>query len=583
MQLLASTNRISHSLTFSLAAGLLSLPALAGTPGALDHVPSDAQAVVVVPHFGGLLNDINAANTMLGDQGEPMVMMITSMVRGMPGINLDGSIAGVLTFDEDMEGEPEMVAILPVSDFKAFSEGHSFEDGLYGMDMGGEMLYFRQAGDGHIVMGDDSGLVHDFDAKGGNLAAHTKRLGGTGAQVAGGNDMFAYVNFSAFQDQIDMAMEEMESQAEMVEMMGGAEAVAGFDMMLHVFQTIANDGSSMAFGMSFDPEAGISYDMGVQFKEGSTSASYLQNAGNAGKYFDRVPSMDYFFASAFDMSGSGIQKLATDYIDMLEEVDTTGMLDGKMDMLMGEVQGGIQVMGASDNVMGGLFTNMIQYMEVKDADAYLEASRAMYAGMNEQLGELAELGMKFDAAIDSEPTQINGVDAYGYKFAMDMSEMEDIDMGMAMGGMNPAMIMGMLFGADSGPSGYMAKVGNGIVSTMTKDAEFFTKASNAAAGKNTMKGDKSIAKTAAMLPKNSIMQTYIAADHLMNTAGPMMMMFGVIPEFEPVEALAPIGLGMSANGGGVLFRAALPMETIQAAMEMVPAEMFEDNDEDMDF
>lgn len=582
MQFLARTNRTSQKLAFSLAAGLLSLPALAGTPGALDHVPSDAQVVVVVPNFGGLLNDINAANIMLGDQGSPMVMMITSMVRGMPGINLDGSIAGVLTFDKDMEGEPEMVALLPVSDFKAFSEGHGFEDGMYGMDMGGEMLYFRQAGDGYIVMGDDDGLVRDFDAKGGNLAAHTKQLGGTGAQIAAGNDMFAYVNFGAFQSQIDMAMEEMESQAEMVEMMGGAEAVAGFDMMLHMMQTIANDGSSMAFGMSFDSQAGISYDMGVQFKEGSTSASYLQNAGNAGKYFDRVPSMDYFFASAFDMSGSGIQKLAADYSDMLEELDTTGMLDGKMGMLMGDVKGGIQVMGASDNVMGGLFTNVIQYMEVKDADAYLEASRAMYAGMNEQLAPLAELGVKFDSSIDSKPTQINGVDAYGYKFAMDMSEM-DMDMGAAMGGMNPAMIMGMLFGADSGPSGYMAKVGNGIVSTMTKDAEFFTKASDAAAGKNTMKGDQSIAKTAAMLPKNSIMQTYIAADHLMNTAGPMLMMFGVIPEFEPVEALAPMGFGMSANGGGVLFRAALPMETIQAAMEMVPAEMFEDNDEDMDF
>ena len=331
MQLLAGTNRISHSLTFSLAAGLLSLPALAGTPDALDHVPSDAQAVVVVPNFGGLLNDINSANIMLGDQGSPMVMMVTSMVRGMPGINLDGSVAGVLTFEEDMEGEPEMVALLPVSDFKAFSQGHRFEDGLYGMDMGGEMLYFRQAGDGYIVMGDDDGLVRDFDAKGGNLAAHTKRLGGTGAQVAAGNDMFAYVNFSAFQDQIDMAMEEMESQAEMVEMMGGAEAVAGFDMMLHVFQTIADDGSSMAFGMSFDPEAGISYDMGVQFKEGSTSASYLQNAGNAGKYFnDRVPSnMDYFFASSFDMSGSGHPEAWRQTTSTwVEEMDTTGMLDG---------------------------------------------------------------------------------------------------------------------------------------------------------------------------------------------------------------------------------------------------------------
>ena len=574
MQVRACT---SCRIVCSLAAGLFTLPALAGTPAALDHVPSDAQAVIVVPNFGELLNDINTVNMLMGDQGEPMVMMITSMVRGMPGINLNGSLAGVLSFEEGDE-EPDVVLLIPVSDFGAFSQGHAEEDGIYEFDMGDEMMYFRDAGGGFAVMADDDELVSDFDASAGNLKAHGATLGLAGNRVANGNDIFVYANFGAFEDEIAAGLEMLEEQGEMVEMQGGAEAVAGFDAMLEALESIANDGSSFVMGLNFDVESGISYDFGLQFKDGSESASYLQNEGDAGKYFNNVPAMDYFFASAFDMSGDGIQKLMGEYMEVLAGIDANG---AKMQNMMKDVKGGISVMGASDNVMGGLFSKVLSYAEVGDADAYVSASQEMFSGMGEQMAELAELGVQIEAGMDEDPTSIAGVDAYGYNFSMDMS---GLDVGDAMGGMNPGMIMGMIFGGDGGPSGYIAKVGNGVLTTMSKDADFFAMAASAAKGKNTMMGNASIAQTAAMLPENRIMETYLAADHLINTAGPMLMMFGVIPEFEPMDSLAPIGMGMSADGGGVLFRLALPMQTIGAIMEMIPADAFgDDGGDDMDF
>lgn len=579
MQVRACTSR---RIVCSLAAGLFTLPALAGTPAALDHVPSDAHAVIVVPNFGELLNDINAVNLLMGDQGEPMVMLMTSMVRGFPGLNLDGSLAVVLEFDEEMGDEPEGIMLIPVSDFGAFSNGHPSDGGIFMMSIDGGEIYFRDAGGGYAVLGDDDEKVKAFDASGGNLKAHGSTLGLAGSRITNGNDMSVYVNLGAFEELIAEGLEEMEEQGEMIEMMGGAEAVAGFDAFLNIAQSVANDGSSFAMGVNFDMGTGISYDFGLQFKDGSGSASYLQNEGDAGKYFDNVPGMDYFFASAFDMSGDGLQKMIGEYFKIAEKLDTTGMAaSNHMKTLMGDVQGGVAMMGASDNIMGGLFSKVLQYVEVKDADKYIDATQEMYAGINEQMGELGELGVEIDAGMDAEPTSIGGVDAYGFNFSMDMSEM---DVGEAMGGMNPGMIMGMIFGADGGPAGYMAKAGDGVIATMSKDAEFFSLVANAANGQNTMKGDASIAQTAAMLPDNRIMETYIAADHLINTAGPMLMMFGVIPEFEPMDALAPIGMGMSADGGGVLFRLAIPMQTIGSVMEMIPAEAFDDDGgEDMDF
>ena len=582
MQVRACTTRNTRQMmAFSLVSGLMTLPALAGTPAALDHVPSDVQAVVVVPNFGELLNDFNTINTLLGENGEEWVVMVTSMVRGWPGLNLDGSLAAVLEFEEG-QGEPEGVVLLPVSDFGALTQGLQSKGAIFVMEMDGNTAYIRDAGGGFAVIGDDADLVRAYDASAGNLEAHAAKLGKAGGRIADGNDIFMYVNFEGFADEIAAGLEELEAEGEMVEMMGGAEAAAGFDAFMSVARTIANDGASFAMGLSFDQAMGVSFDAGLQFKDGSTSASYLQNAGNAGKYFNNAPAMDYFFASAFDLSGAGVQKLIGQYLEMANELDSSGMTQQMgLDKLMGDVNGGIQVMGASDNIMGGLFSNTMYYIDVKDADEYISATQQVYAGMNESMAELAQVGVEVDASMDAEPTEINGVEAYGYRFAMDMSQMGGADM---MGGPNPAMILGMIFGADGGPSGYMAKVGDGIVTTLSKDASFFSKVADGARGKNTMAGDALIGHTASMLPDNRIMETYIAADHLVNTAGPMLMMFGVIPEFEPLGALPPVGMACTADGGGVMFRTVVPIQTIGSIMEMIPQDAYgDDGDDEMDF
>jgi len=587
-----TTQNTQRIFGFFLVAGLAALPAIAGTPKALDHVPSDAQAVVVIPNVGELLNDINSINTLMGEQGEPGIMAVTSMIRGWPGINLDGSMAAVVTFDENGDN-PDGVMLIPVSDFEALSQGIAPDNGVVELPMGGQSVFIRDAGGGFAVIGDDDGMVRDYDASGGHIKAHKMVLGNSGAEIAENNDIFMYVNFDGFKDQIAAGMQELEDQGEMVEMMGGEEAAAGFDAFLNVAKTVVNDGSSFAMGMSFDQEVGASFDVGMQFKDGSSSASYLQNKGNAGKYLASAPAMDYFFASAFDFSGDGIQKLMSGYIAMIEQFDTSGMVKGmNLGALTSGLKGGVEVMGASDNVMGGLLANTMYYMEVDDADKYIDAIQGMYQGMNEGMGELADAGVKINASMDEDPTTINGVDAYGYSFAMDLSGLDD--MGGGMGGPNPAMILGMIFGPEGGPSGYMAKAGNGLVTTMSKDAGFFSKVAAAAAtGENSMKGDKSIAYTAGLLQKNLISETYIGADHLVNTAGPMLMMFGLIPEFEPLNALPPLGMGLSADGGGVLLRTVLPMNTIDSVMKLIPqegdsdvdegADGESDNDGDMDF
>ncbi len=542
---------------------LIALPAFAGTPQALDHVPADAQAVVVVPALGELLNDINTINRILGDNGEPMINMVTAMVRGMPGINLDGSMAAVLSMEEHQE-EPDMVFLIPVSDFEAFTNGQEGVNGVHEMPMGDQTMFLRNIGGGFAVMGEIAEDVREYNGEAGNLKSHAKALGRAGSRIADHNDMFFYVNVTQFQDVIDAGLAEMEAQGEMIEMMGGAEAAQGFDQMLHAMNTIANDAMSFAAGMSFDQNAGVTFDFGLQFKDESSSSEYLNNNGNAGKYFSNVPNMDYFFAASYDMSGDGIQRFLGEYMDLIKKMDTTGAMGGfDLKGMMADIKGGIQVMGASDNIMGGLFTNTLYYAEVDNPNAFIDSTRDMYAGMGDQM---ADAGVQMTATIDEDATEINGVQAYGFRMDMDMSQMQGMD---AMGGPNPAMVMQMMFGGN-GPSGYMAPAGDhGLVVTMSQNPTFLSKAVSAASGKDSMGSVAAIKQTRSMLPENRVMEMYIAADHLANTAGPMAMMFGLIPEFEPIESLPPLGMGLTADGGGMLFRTVVPMQTISKVMEVV--------------
>lgn len=562
--------RIAHRLTRNTICcaipSLLVLPAFAGTPAALDRVPQSAQAVVVVPDVGELLNDINAINAMLGDNGEPMVMMVTSMVRGMPGINLGGSMAGVLQFQPNQE-DPDMLLLLPVSDFAAITQGQEAVNGVNEFPMGDQTMYLRDLGGGYAVMGEVAELVRSYDGASGNLKAHGDALGRAGGRVADHNDIFIYVNVPQFHDQIDMAMAQMEEQAEMVAMMGGAEAAQGFDQMVSALKSITNDALSFSAGMSFDQNAGVSFDFGLQFKNESSTAGYLSNNGNAEKYFNNVPNMDYFFAASYDMSGAGIQKFMGEYMEMVKKMDASGMIAGMdMNALLSGLKGGVQVMGASDNIMGGLFTNSYYYAEVENPGAYVDSMRTMYESMDEQMEQMKQAGVTAHGEVAKDATQINGVNAYAYSFTMDMTQMQGMNGGM---GANPAMIMQMMFGGN-GPSGYLAPVGdNGLVMTMSQSPELLTKAVSCAKGKDTMASVAAMKQTRDMLPDNRVMELYVAADHLANTAGPMAMMFGLIPEFEPIESLPPIGMGLTADGGGMLFRTVIPIQTISKTMSVM--------------
>lgn len=563
----------------------LSLSATAGTPKAMTMVPSDAEVVVVLPNVGELLSDIDTMNAMLGEFGQPEMIMMTSMVRGMPGLNLDGSAAVVLDMQDNWEDEPDAVVLLPVNSFEDLTQGSELVNGIAEMPMGGDSIYFRDAGGGYAMMSNDQALLAGFTPASHTAEQAQAMLGTAGSRVASANDIMVYLNLDTVRPMMEETFAEMEEQGEMIEMMAGPEAAQAFDSFMGVYKTVVADGQLVVGGMSFDEQTGIGFDFGLQFSEGSDSAAMFNNNGNAGAYFDKVPEMDFFFAQAFDMRGEGIQAMLTGYMDMISGFDSTGMLEG-MDLagLMKQFQGGAQIMGASDAMMmQGLLANTLVYTEGGDPDRCIDSMKAMYEGM----GNIEEQGVSMSASFSDEPEMINGIEAYTHSMSI------NIDPAMAGGGgfgmPDPSMIMNMVYGPTGGPSGYAAKAGEGMVFTFSQNPDLLSDAFKAANGENTMMGNKSIAAAAALLPDNRVLEMYVGVDHILNTVGPMLMMFGIVPEFEPFDSLTPLAFGATADGGGMMLRAVFPMETVQSVMEMIPADAmgggddWDDDSDEMEF
>ncbi len=575
-----------------LTISALTLPALAGTPKAIDRIPTSAPVVFGIPNIGSLLSDLDQVNAMLGEGASPEAMMVGMMIRGMEGLDLDGSLAVAIYPDADGGNDIEAMqfyAVVPVSDFGAISQGREAKNGIVDYPLPNEQMgYLRDIGGGFALFGDDADELRVVDASNGRMDANNTLLGSSGQGIASGSDFFVYVNLGEMDDAMGMVTNAMEDQSEMVEMMGGEQAAMGVDMMTGMIESFADDGQSLIFGMNIDVTDGITFDAGMQFKSDSTAASYLMNKGsNASKYLNNIPGGDFFFASTMDFSGEGIESLFNDYMAMAKEMDETGMLENmNLDSLIKDAKGGASVMGASNPMaMTGLLSTIVSYYESDNADSTVDTIAGMYSSMD----NIAEGPLTVTSTFDKVGKEINGstAHAYGVQF--------DLDMPQGGGGfgsmMSPEMIFQGVFGPNLGPAGNIGKAGNGVVQTMDMDEFTYARAVDAANGKDTLAQNSQIMRASQHLQGNTVFEFYLGADHLLNNVGPSLMMFGVLPEFEQLPAHAPIAMGFTADGGGVSARCWIPMEVIGTVMELMPSGAFDDyedeeygdDDDSMDF
>lgn len=568
----------------ALAISACSLSALAGAPAALDRVPDNAEVVVSIAKLSDFLSDIDAVNTALGEKSKPELMFVTSMVRGMPGVNLDGSALIVLDLPADPNAgeEPTVVALVPVADFAAFSQGRQAVDGLVEMPFPDQHVFARDLGQGLAALSDNPDTVRAYDATKGHLKGHTARLGGAGNRVLDNAEVSVLINADAARPYLDQMLAGIKEQGPMVGMMGGEQAIAGFNSFATLLTSTINDLGAGAFGLTIN-DKGMSYDLGFQFKEGTGTASMFVAGGKTAGLLEHLPAGPYMFASALDTSSPAVAKFGAAMeawkAQLPDELKKQmGMGFGQMSMKdLHELSSGVAfVMGTTPGLMGGgLFSNTTKYVKTDKPDAFRQALVTL---MNEANG-MSNKGVTVNTTVSPDAVTIDGtaLTSYAVSFKVDPNAM-----GSQMGamGVDPTMAMQMIFGPNGGPSGYLAEVNGGFVQTLSQGPDLTKKALAAAKNAQGLGANERVARVSKALQDGRIAEVYIGVDEILNAVGPMLMMFGAVPEFQPVQAMDPIAFGVTSDAGGFTTRTHIPMATFKAIAALVPADAVEQQDDD---
>lgn len=556
----------------ALAISATALSAAAGEPNALDHVSPDTDLVVGIAHMNDFLADVDQINRVLGEKGNAELIFVTAMARGMPGVNLEGSAAIVVDFPEDPDAgeEPTAIALIPVTDFNAFSQKREARDGLVKLQLPDASIYARDIGHGFALLGDNADALRAFNMSDGNMKAHAKRLGGAGNRLVGGAEVSIIMNANSMRPYLDAAQEGMNEQGQNIGMMGGDQAAQGFDAFSSFLGTAMDDLQTGALGLSVT-DSGMSYDMAMQFTEGSDSAANFAKGGNTKGLTNHLPSGPYMFAMSLDTSSPAIQRFAVAFEEMAANLPDE--MKGQMGMgqlslkdLSELTEGVAFVMGSTPGLMGGgLFANTTQYIKTSRPAKYRQAMLSMMEDMDGSSNQ----GMSIDTNVSPDAISIDGTSltSYGMTFQMDPDAM-----GGGMMPMDPSMVMGMVFGPSGGPAGYIGEVKNGVIQTLTQGPSLTKRALAAATSGEGLGTGERISRVADALHADRAAEIYVGVDEILNAVGPMLMMFGAIPDFEPMNAMDPIALGMTFDNGGLVGRVHVPMTTFETLLTLVPDE-----------
>jgi hypothetical protein len=544
---------------------------LAGTPAVLAHVPGDTALYAVIPDVGAMITDLSALNAALAGKLPPdaaglgMGLFMAQSLTAQPGFNTNGSAAIIINMPEGgMDGaeDPSFTAILPIADLEAFAkspfmsgQGVTFEDGKAMLKMGPDRLHMADIGD-FTVASNDRALVDAFKA-GDFMAANTKTLGTSGLSTLDGGDAVLVANVPMMKGMIDEMMAQAEQQANFAAMMGGGDQVTqGFGMLKTAMKAVQEDGSAGLVALDAGGD-GLSFDLGVAFREGTPSAAKFVDGSDSGSLLNALPQDKFLLAYAMDSSSEGTGGLISMLTGMANK---QGGLNAGMAAMVENSTGTSGMIGSSPAALGGagLLSKQITYARASDPGKAVKAMRDSVTSLN---GE-SMMGQKFATTYESGAAEVAGVkvDTYSVKSTSDGTG-GDAGGAMAMM-MDPAMINSMLFGMAGGPSGYVAKVDGGYYSTTSKNSELLSAAIAAGKAGEGLGTNTMIGRVAPRLQQGRFGEAYVALDQAFNTFGPFAQMMGMMDEFEPLEAMPPIGMSVVGKDGGMSGRVFMPADVI---------------------
>lgn len=547
-------NAKTRALGIVMVGGCVASLTSAQTPAALDLVSPETPIVVGVRNLGELSSDVQRWAKALLPAEATMQMAMMDQMLSLPGLNREGSAAVIVTLPKEggMNPQPMPTMVLPVEDFGAFVEAMQGNpgDAVAALNIMGETAYAKDLPGGFIVMSPDMSAVENFAGTPGQNPAHEARMGKRGAGAASGTDLFVVVDMAAMRPMLNVGLAEMKAQMQFAAMMGGEAAAEQIDRMMRVAEAVVSDAKTAVLGVGLD-ERGVWLDFAGQFEEASDTGAIFAEGGDASKLLGAVPSMDYIFAMAYDSSSPGMRRLMAGAAEMNSGPSFTMKNSTEIAEL---TKGQAMVMGTTPGLFaGGLFTNTIVFTSCDEPGKIVEAMRKM---MTEADGT-SEDGMIFKTSYQEDAAEVAGrsLDAWSLQMEPDYNHENAMAAGMALSQFS------MLFGGQSGPSGYIASSDAGVYTSFARNSRLMERVLG---GGDSMAANAQIVAAAEHLPAERTAEFYLNIKGVLDMVAPMMAMMAPGADLGQIpEKLSPIAMGLATGEHGMHARLYVPADVIE--------------------
>jgi hypothetical protein len=559
----------TRALMLSAASGLaMAWPALGAPPASLDLVPGDTPLVISVRDVGALIDKLDAAAGAIGLEGQArMAPQMMNMMVSMPGIDRNGSMTVLVYPPENGQGDPDVLVVAPVSDYNEFASvmGGDASAAITTLNMQGNEVRARNLNGGYALLGDNADLVGAYNAENGRLAAHAQRLGTNGARIADGADITIIADIPILSPMLREGMDAGREQAAgQAEMLGGAGNNL-LSLSERAQEAVLRDARVGVMGLSVT-DVGLALDFGLQFKDGSESATYFTQQGTSEQLISRLPAVDYYAAWAIDTSAPKLRELGESVKAAAGEQGADAKQNVGMAHLIDRSTGLSGVVGANPGLMmTGIMANTVIYARTDDAGGLIdEFKQTLTAADGSTVG-----GVSYNTEFDQGAKTIAGVPVSAYAINMDVQLPDSAGAGGF--GPDPQMITQAMFGAaGKGPRGFVAAADGGMVHTFSRSEAFMTKAIESAKGGTGLTSNAMLERVLPLMPEGRTFEGYLALDQVGKTVGPFLLMMGVADQVPSFDPMPPVALGVTTDSGGVRSRLIVPNEVIKTIYTLAP-------------
>jgi len=542
----------------------------------LDQVPSDAVVVLKINNLQGVSQKIAKMAKDFGiDEFQPQFKdpLGSLMEEGhiTKGVNKSGD--AVVCGFKSGEQKGEALILVPVDNFKDFISN------------------FEAAGptDGPVVeVKDPKGGQNMFIADRGKFAACSPdkalvQKKGTGiklptasAKDAQGRDAIVFINIPGVRDDalselrkhrqeaIDEMSKNLENDANAKPFAGVAKVVAG--QVFDLAERFLSDCQGVVFSVNLNDQ-GISLGGLSEFTADSKFGKTVSQFKNTSSpLMAGLPDRKYYAFGGAAWDPKAISGIVNDCIDPINaELKKSGDTGKQIATLLESAKtlaGSINRVAAGYPMAQGAIGNeaIIQQISVIDGDAkkIASAEHSMFLGLGQLMALVPkEAGqMKMDVTEGAKTVDGVKLDSYSMSVTPDPNNPQAAQM---------QQMMAMIYGPN-GMGGLMGVVDNKtFIALQGANDKLISDAIAAAKSqKDVLGSSKGVQSVSGQLPKQRMLEEYIALDNIVSAGVRYAQGFGLQVKMKLPQDLPPIGVAAGTEGPAIRGEVFIPSQTVQS-------------------